>query len=422
MKPYFTLTAAALLCSTTYANESVNTNQPIEKSEAVNVSYDKGYLVFGTNSNSFSMKFDGRIMYDVGAVSSDKNDFVENNEIRRARFAIKTRFSDTWAGEFDVDFTENEPEMKDMWISYIGLDNFEFKVGNHKPFFSLSELTTSRWATFMETSMITDASASGRRLGLSGSYSNDDVFIGTSIFGDEVGINNRDPEGDGSEPGVHEKYSYSLRALYRPYVNEDATRLFHVGFNYLNLSPQSDDDSKMRLRVRQESKILDYRLLNTGKVKNVKEQESQGIEIAARYDKFMMQAEYIKNTFNRIKSEDQDVKTDGFYVETSYMILGSGRNYNLSDGEFGPIYPEHINGNLEIAIRYSTINLNDVNAEVYGGSSDNITLALNWYAHKNMVLRLNHTIASLDQYADGDGDYIGNDDVSITGLRFQFMF
>ena len=57
-----------------------------------------------------------------------------------------------------------------------------------------------------------------------------------------------------------------------------------------------------------------------------------------------------------------------------------------------------------------------------GGSSDNITLALNWYAHTNVVVRLNHTIASLDENADGDGDYIGNDDISITGLRVQYMF
>jgi len=404
--------AAVMVCSPVYANEP--------EPELIQASYDKGYFVFGTDSDSFALKFDGRIMLDGGTVSSDKNTFVENNEIRRARFAIKTKFSNKWAGEFDIDFAENDPSIKDMWISYTGLENFEFKVGNHKPFFSVAELTTSRWATFMETSMITDATAPGRRLGLSGSYQHEDFFVGMSLFGDKIATDNRDPEGDGSEPGVHEKYNYSLRALYRPYANEDVTRFFHVGVNYLNLKPQSDDDSKMRLRVGLESSVFDYEPLNTGKVKNVSEQVSQGIEFAGRYDKFMVQAEYIKNTFNRIEADDQDIDTDGFYVETSYMIFGSGRNYNLSDGEFGPIYPEHDNGNVEVALRYSTIDLND--GEVLGGSSDNITLALNWYAHTNVVVRLNHTIASLDENADGDGDYIGNDDISITGLRVQYMF
>ena len=411
MKLSYKLTAVAsvLLCSQAFAGEPVN------------ASYDKGYFVLGTDSESFSLKLDGRIMYDTGFVSSDKNKFVENSEIRRARFAIKTKFSNKWAGEFDIDFAGNEAKVKDMWVSYIGLENFEFKVGNHKPFFSVAEMTTSRWATFMETSMITDATGSGRRLGLSGSYYNDDVFVGASVFGDGIGVDNRQPdEDDDSVPGVHEKYNVSFRALYRPYVNADGSRLFHVGLNYLNLKPESDDDSKMRLRVGLESEVFDYNILNTGKVKKVSEQVSQGIEFVGRFDKFMVQAEYISNQFNRIESDDDSVNTDGFYVETAYMIFGSGRNYNLFDGEFGPVYPESENGNLEVAFRYSTIDLND--GDVLGGSADNITLALNWYAHSNVVIRLNHTMATLDENADGDEDYIGGDDVSITGLRIQYMF
>ncbi len=408
MRLYYTITAAALMSSLTHA------------SEPISAKYDKGYFVFGTNSESFALKFDGRIMYDTGFVSSDKNDFVENNEIRRARFGIKTKFSNKWAGEFDLDFTGNEAKIKDLWMSYIGLENFEFKVGNHKPFFSVAEMTTSRWATFMETSMITDASASGRRLGLSGSYQKNDVFFGLSVFGDGIGVNNRDPEGDESEPGVHEKYNYSFRALYRPFVNKDASKLFHIGVNYLHLKPESDDDSKLRLRVGLESNVFDYEPLNTGKIKNISEQTSKGIEFVGRYNKYMVQAEYMTNTLNSLESGSSAIDSDGFYIETSYMIFGSGRNYNLFDGEFGPVYPEYYSGNLELALRYSTIDLND--GDVLGGSADNITIALNWYAHTNIVIRLNHTVANLDENADGNGDYIGNDDISITGLRFQYMF
>lgn len=124
--------AAILSASSVYASEP--------EPELIKASYDKGYFVFGTDSDSFALKFDGRIMLDAGSVSSDKNDFVENNEIRRARFAIKTKFSNKWAGEFDIDFAENDPSIKDMWISYTGLENFEFKVGNHKPFLVLQNL------------------------------------------------------------------------------------------------------------------------------------------------------------------------------------------------------------------------------------------------------------------------------------------
>jgi phosphate-selective porin OprO/OprP len=412
MKYNLIITALALtsLSTTTLASEPVKTT------------YDDGYLKFGTDSGSFSMKFDGRIMLDAGTVSSDVNEFVENNSIRRARFAIKTQFDNKWAGEFDIDFAGGEAKIKDMWVSYIGLENFEFKFGNHKPFFSLAELTTSRWATFMETSMITDATGSGRRIGLSGSYHDKRFFVGVSVFGDGINVDNRDPEGDESEPGVHEDYSHSFRAVYRPFVNADQSKLFHVGLNYLSLKPESEDDSKMRLRVGLESSVFDYNILNTGKIKKISSLESRGLEIAAKYNKFNLQAEYLTNTFESSDADNPDVDTDGYYVDLAYMIWGNGRTYNLSDGEFGPVIPSHKYGDLEIAVRYSSIDLNDIEADVFGGKSDNLTFAINWYAHSNLVFRLNHTIASLDQYADGDEDYIGDDDINITGVRLQFMF
>ncbi len=431
MKPSFTYKtiAAAVLLSSASAYAS----------EPVKATYDKGYLVLGTESKSFSIKLDGRIMYDVGTVSSDENDkanardavFLAENNFRRARLALKTKYNNAWAAEFDLDFADGDSvEVRDLWIAYVGLENFQFKIGNHKPFFSIAELTTSRWTTFMETPMITDVSAPGRRVGFSASYGNDSVFVGTSIFGDDIDVSNSDAEfenedGDTVE-GRSEKFSYSTRALYRPYVNDDATRLFHIGFNYLNLVPQSEDDEedqgRDRLRQGLESSILAARPLDTGQIEDVEQRISKGIEIAARFDKFALQAEYIKNTIERSDSSEPDVDSDGFYIEASYMIFGSGRNYNLSDGEFGPVFPEHKRGNLEVALRYSTIDLNDRSADIEGGSADTVGLALNWYAHDNMVIRLNHTITSLDEYADGDGDFNGDDDISITAVRFQFMF
>ena len=414
MKKTLSLSAFALLTlSSSYAlaNEQVNTT------------YDDGYLKLQTANGSFSLKLDGRIMLDAGAVGSSDNGFVENNSVRRARFAIKTSYNNQWAGEFDIDFSDNEAEIKDMWVSYIGLENFQFKIGNHKPFFSLAELTTSRWATFMETSSITDATGPGRRLGVSASYSdNKSLFAGVSIFGDGIDVDNRDPAGDESEPGVHEQYSYSFRALYRPFVNEDVSKFFHVGINHMNLKPESDADSRMRLKAGLENSVFDYDVLSTGKVRHVSEQVSSGIEFAARYERVMFQAEYITNTFNRTSSDYTDVDTSGYYIETSYMLLGSGRNYNLSDGEFGPVFPEHSIGNVELALRFSHTDFNDPSSDVYGGESSIVTLGVNWYAHSNVVFRLNHSIASLDEHADGNGDYLGNDDTSVTGLRIQYMF
>lgn len=389
----------------------------------VDVSFDKGYLVFSSKDGRYHMKIDGRIMLDTGTVESDKNDAVANTEFRRARLAFKTLYDNKWAGEFDIDFSENEPEMKDMWVAYTAIPNANFKIGNHKPFYSMAEVTTSRWYTFMETPMVTDATGSGRRIGVSASYYQNNYFVGVSLFGDEVAVDNRDPEGDGSEPGKNEPYSYSTRAVYRPFVADDVTKFFHVGLNYLSLQPQSDDGGKMRLRVRPESRVFDYRYLNTGKVSDVERQISQGLELAGRFDKVMFQTEYVETKFVReSSSSEKDATFTGYYFETAYAIFGPGRPYNLSDGEFGPVIPSGEHGDLEVAFRYSTLDLNDSGAGVMGGKSDNITVALNWYAHTNVIFRFNHTMAEMDDDADGDGDFVGGDTVTITGMRLEYLF
>ncbi len=39
-----------------------------------------------------------------------------------------------------------------------------------------------------------------------------------------------------------------------------------------------------------------------------------------------------------------------------------------------------------------------------------------------MTIGINFTIVDNDQYADGDGNYIGNDDFSILCTRLQILF
>lgn len=410
----FTVITAVTLFSTVCAAESVK------------ASFNKGTLTLGTESKRFSLKLSGRIMYDAGFVNSDEENFVAENNFRRARLALKTKLNDTWASKFDLEFSNSEANLRDLWISYIGLNNFTFTIGNQKPHFSLDELTSSRWTTFMERSMVSDISISGRRIGLSGSYTNERFVVGATIFGDSVDISNSDAEfenedGDDIE-GISEKYSYSVRALYRPYINNDSSKLFHIGFNYLNLKPESDENTRIRLATGVESSLITPTPLDTGNIENVEERISQGIEIAGKYNKFSIKGEYIKSTINRSGGE-ADIDTDGYYLETAYSIWGAGKSYKKSSGVFGGIFPQTKKGDLEVALRYSTLDLNDANANIFGGSADNVTFALNWYPNNNALIKLNYIISSLDENATGRrGEFITDDDVSITAIRFQLTF
>lgn len=380
----------------------------------LNTEYDKGYLIFSAPDGSYQMKLDGRIMLDTGVVSTDLNDFEANTEFRRARLAFKTMYDGKWAGELDLDFAENEPELKDAWVSYIAIPHTTLKIGNHKPFWSMAETTTSRWYTFMEAPMVVDAFAPSRRIGISASYWQDRYFVGATILGDEVAVNNTDEE-------QGESFGFAARGLYRPWLENDGQRFLHVGFDYLNVAPQSDDSDKVRFRSRAETRVADYKLLNTGKMSDADNTTIYGVEIAGRYDKWMLQGEYHTAKVSRDNGQP-DYEADGYYLETSYMLFGNGRNYNLDDGEFGPVRPTGEHGDLELALRYSHLDLNDADADIYGGSADNITIGVNWYAHSNVIFRFNYTITDLDEHADGDGDYVGGDDMNVAAMRVEYLF
>ena len=92
------------------------------------------------------------------------------------------------------------------------------------------------------------------------------------------------------------------------------------------------------------------------------------------------------------------LRFQGGYAEVGYVLTGETHPYNSSSASYGGIAPANpfsLSGGgwgaWEIAGRYSTIDLNDrVGAAtgVAGGRQTIYTLALNWYANRNVRLML----------------------------------
>ena len=72
---------------------------------------------------------------------------------------------------------------------------------------------------------------------------------------------------------------------------------------------------------------------------------------------------------------------------------------------------------MELAVRYSTIELND--GPITGGEEKNITLGLNWYLNPKVRLMVNYIMVNNDEDSNDKGDVLGNDDPHIFQMRFQ---
>jgi phosphate-selective porin OprO/OprP len=175
------------------------------------------------------------------------------------------------------------------------------------------------------------------------------------------------------------------------------------------------------VRARPETHVEGERFLNTGKIEFVDKVNQYGFETAYQHGALIIQGEYINTELDRFDG-NANASYDGWYTFASYMLTGEKRPYSASDAEFGVFNPTSTSGAWEIAIRASSIDLNDLDAGVEGGSADEYTLGVNYYPNRNLRFMLNYSRVDHDELADGDGDFIGNDDYGILQARFQVVF
>jgi len=344
-----------------------------------------------------------------GIISGSDSELPNGLETRRARLAFKTILHNDWAGELDIDFADNEVELKDFWLAYIGVENVMFKAGNHKVQNSLDDLTTSRWLTFMERGL-PNVFTIGRRMGFSASTWGDNWSLVGGIFGEEPGAE--------AEAGEQLGWGYAGRATVAPILDDE--KVVHLGISYSSFTPEAGDDNEVRFRQRPEVHFTE-RMLSTGKVSDVDDYSFLGFEGAIRHGSFSAQGEYVMDTMHRMNGE-VDADFSGWYGFVSWFPTGDQRTYNAAEGEFGPIYPKGKNGAFELAVRYSHLDLTDSDADVFGGEGKNLTFGANWYANNNVRIMANFIVVDNDEFADADEDFSGDDDFNIIAIRLQYLF
>lgn len=175
-------------------------------------------------------------------------------------------------------------------------------------------------------------------------------------------------------------------------------------------------DRLVEFRTFPESRV-DRRRFVRAEIDNVNNYAIFGLELAARWNKLLLYGEYVYTTLSRYAYEGEqkvplkNAVFNGWYATASYMILGQNRHYAPEDAEFGPMEVRRRGGNLEVAARVSTVNLNDfheASAVITGGKAFNYTASLNWYPVRNVLVGLNYTFVDNDKYADDKGHITSN--------------
>ncbi len=340
----------------------------------------------GIGPFDYRYKFGAQISYDVGIVSevdplySIRETHYTQNDWRRVRVTHKGSFFDKKLFyEMEYSFTGNN-QYKDMFIGYTDKidalnSRYRLKAGNIKIPFSLEAYTSSKYITFMERAL-SDAYADGRKMGgellLSTKLDKNRINIFAAGFSNSI---DERIDNDVEQPG------YSLRGTYAYKFSK--RHLISLGGAIMNQDMKGEN---VRFNQSSESEFAKNKYVSV-KIKDVDMMKKSNIEALYINKKFSLQGEY---TTVVTEALENDYTFDAYYLQGSYFLLGKGRRYKLSTSTLGKIRPNK-DGALELAFRYSYIDLND--KDEHGGTQTDYNYALNWYYSPELKFMVNYVVA-----------------------------
>jgi phosphate-selective porin OprO/OprP len=409
-----------------------------KKSKDIQTHWKDG-LHFKYEKDGMALQWGGRIQNDWlfwTGKRSTKNAYGEFNangngpslkdgtEFRRARIFVSGIFYDHVKFKAQYDFAEGGGLVgfKDVYmgvtkIPYVGT----ILVGHMKEPFSLEELTSSKYITFLERGLPNVFSPS-RNTGVL--MSND---IGKRLTY-AIGVF-RETNGIGMGVGDHE-YNLTGRITALPVYSDGGKMLVHLGGAFSFRNP---NNNAVRYRQRPEAhltpRFVDTRDPITGSDLQSDGVQLYGAEAAAVFGPFSIQGEYMASILSVSAinlgppfapfpfSGGGNAFFQGGYVYASYFLTGEHRPYKTSSGTFSRVKPNRVfmdgkggKGAFEVAARYSRLDLEDGpfnrglgtglgaqggNAGSYG-TMDNYTMAFNWYLNPNTRVMFNYIISDPD--------------------------
>ena len=366
----------------------------------------------------------GRIQVDAAVYDEDETDLGDGTEFRRARIFASGNIDDSWKYKLQVDFADNDLDMKDAWISH----SSGFKIGQFKAPFSLEELTSGKYTTFMERAMVVSTFSPSRKIG-----------VGWGTKGDAWTFNvmGHGQNADDQEAPADEGWGAAGRFTWAALNNDDM--VLHFGGAVSWEQATNGDDESFRYRARPESHVTNQRLVDTGTIDGLDYQLRTGLEAAWVWNSLSIQGEYIFNTVecddacfdagsdsngdgtdDQFKDDSYDLS--GWYAYVSWLTGGNKRAYK--DGVFGRTKAKNA---WEFAARWSNIDLSDGTSGydpvtdrvqgINGGQQDTITLAVNYYVNPYLRFMFNYII--VDDISDGPKD---GEDPSIFQVRAAMDF
>lgn len=361
-------------------------------------------------ADGWSFKPRGRLQIDVASIDTPAGVTGTHGgvgtEFRRAYIGFEGKIPGGFGYRVEADLANNSVDLTDVYMTY-GTGPLTITAGQHKPFWSLDEMTSDLFTSMLERAAFTQAFGFERRVGLSAQYKAKALLLQGGVFGD----NANDLISDSNNA-----VSFDGRVVWMPKFGQ--TQL-HIGGSghWRNIN----DAPAVRYAPRPFVHTTNSRIIDTGSFAATSER-GLGLEAAAMIGPFHAAGEGFWQTVRRPGFADPTFF--GGYAEVGYVLTrGDARTYK--DGAFDRLAPSRpINaggpGAIEINARYDYLDLND--AGIIGGRQRTLGVSLVWAPISYVRLSANYGRLKFDDAAigtpTGDRDYSAD----AFGLRTQIDF
>jgi phosphate-selective porin OprO/OprP len=373
----------------------------------------------------------GRVMVDWAnfsqnaASKAQAGDFENGLEVRRTRVYLKGDVSPVvdYKLQFELASRTTIPDFPGIGQSFgVGQVGFKdvyltvkelpilghIRIGHFKTPFGLENLTSHRFATFMERAMISEGELEGRRAGLM-AFNHSESERATWAF---ALVTTQIPENPPIFKNDNGGLAVIMRYSFLPWYDEatEGRGLLHTAVSYAHGDIAAGNPVRF---VERPEAHLAKTVIDTDELDDVASIDALGAEMALIYGPFSVQSEFVSYSVDRTANPSPFFY--GAYAYASYLLTGENRRYKRTSGTFDRIKPfedffrvrtcdgstQMGSGAWEIGYRYSFLDLNSRN--VNGGWAGNHTFGVNWYLNQYTRVMFNYVHSEVSDHPDAPG-------------------
>ena len=304
--------------------------------------------------------------------------------------------------------------IKDSWIAWKGLENWNFQFGQFKEPFSQEENCSSRFNDFAERSLV-NRLVPAHDVGIMAKTSFADKVVDL-----EFGIFN----GNGRGNDNNDEKDIAARVRVSPFraSDNDWIKQLRAGLAFTMGDVDSTALGDITGGDYSNATMIDF----TGTEDGVRTRI--GFEISWLMGPGSVRFEYVTRNQEIITATgDDDFDTTAYYLQLTYLLTGEDKalenrikpkkNFSIKDGGWGA---------WELAFRIANLDASDGESPGVVGAAANqeineITIGVNWWMNQNVRLMFNFEMFQFDEdIPQTGGDPIDDQNVFYTRLQIDF--